>query len=245
MEAGHRPQTCEQGQGQLPEERTEKDQYGFFASWPGLVALASSPPPNTGEASSRMEGGSSPSWTFVACGCLVAGGLRAADAEFFNKGVRGRGINRKPHDLVVVLDLGVARLQVDQERRGRIDRHGLWPMGTLLPGLGCLHSRRPRSSRKEPHDPPLQECGVPGRSGAALHVLRCSRLQGSCRPGGLRPCICAGLGPHTSRTSLHSTVTDFLLLLLRGTEAFYSKDVASSAEANSRARCTEGLRPGF
>ena len=53
-------------------------------------------------------------------------GVRAADTEFFNKGVRGRGINRKPHDLVVVLDLGVARLQVDQERRGRIDRHGLW-----------------------------------------------------------------------------------------------------------------------
>ena len=53
-------------------------------------------------------------------------GVRAADTEFYNKGVRGRGINRKPHDLVVVLDSGVARLQVDQERRGRIDSHDLW-----------------------------------------------------------------------------------------------------------------------
>ena len=53
-------------------------------------------------------------------------GVRAANTEFYNKGVRGRGINRKPHDLVVVLEAGVARLQVDQERRGRIDRHGLW-----------------------------------------------------------------------------------------------------------------------
>ena len=53
-------------------------------------------------------------------------GVRAVDTEFYNKGVRGRGINRKPHDLVIVLDSGVARLQVDQERRSRIDRHGIW-----------------------------------------------------------------------------------------------------------------------
>ena len=54
------------------------------------------------------------------------GGVRAADTDYFQREVRGRGLNRRPHDLVVVLETGVARLQLDPERRSRIDRHGLW-----------------------------------------------------------------------------------------------------------------------
>ena len=53
-------------------------------------------------------------------------GVRAADTEFYQREVRGRGTNRRPHDLVVVMDAGVVRLQLDPERRTRIDRHGLW-----------------------------------------------------------------------------------------------------------------------
>ena len=52
-------------------------------------------------------------------------GVRAADTEFYQREVRGRGTNQKPNDLVVVMDAGVARLQLDPERRERIDRHGL------------------------------------------------------------------------------------------------------------------------
>ena len=40
--------------------------------------------------------------------------------------MRGRGTNRRPNDLIVVMESGVARLQLDPERRTRIDRHGLW-----------------------------------------------------------------------------------------------------------------------
>ena len=68
-------------------------------------------------------------------------GVRAVDTEFYNKGVRGRGINRKPHDLVVVLDTGVARLQVDQERRSRIDRHGLWVHYSRVLGVSTRSAR--------------------------------------------------------------------------------------------------------
>ena len=53
-------------------------------------------------------------------------GVRAADTEFYQREFPGRGTNRKPNDLVVVVDAGVARLQLDPERRTRIDRHGLW-----------------------------------------------------------------------------------------------------------------------
>ena len=53
-------------------------------------------------------------------------GVRAADTEFYQREVRGRGTNQKPNDLVVVMDAGVTRLQLDPERRERIDRHGLW-----------------------------------------------------------------------------------------------------------------------
>ena len=52
--------------------------------------------------------------------------VRAADTDYFQREVRGRGLNRRPHDLVMVLETGVARLQLDPERRSRVDRHGLW-----------------------------------------------------------------------------------------------------------------------
>ena len=88
-------------------------------------------------------------------------GVRAVDTEFYNKGVRGRGINRKPHDLVVVLGAGVARLQVDQKRRGRIDRHGL--LGSLLPGSWRFHPGGTRSAGKGADDSSLQGCRMPSR----------------------------------------------------------------------------------
>ena len=40
-------------------------------------------------------------------------GVRAADTEFYQQKVRGRGTNRRPNDLVVVVDAGVVRLQLD------------------------------------------------------------------------------------------------------------------------------------
>ena len=53
-------------------------------------------------------------------------GSRACDTEYFQKEVRGRGAGRKSNDLVVRLTEGAARLQVDTDKRNRVDRNGLW-----------------------------------------------------------------------------------------------------------------------
>ena len=58
----------------------------------------------TGESTSEHQFEETPAVRgFRALTLTGPAGVRAADTEFFNKGVRGRGINRKPHDLVVVL----------------------------------------------------------------------------------------------------------------------------------------------
>ena len=47
------------------------------------------------------------------------------DAEYYKKQVRGRGLGRKPHELIVRIAGEAARLQLDSESSSRIDRHGL------------------------------------------------------------------------------------------------------------------------
>ena len=50
---------------------------------------------------------------------------RAADTEFFQRRIRGRGAGRKPNDVLVKMPAGAARLQPDWEGGSRIDRTGL------------------------------------------------------------------------------------------------------------------------
>ena len=92
-------------------------------------------------------------------------GVRAVDTEFYNEGVRGRGINRKPHDLIVVLDTGVARLQVDQERRGRIDRHGLWVQYSRVLGVSTRSVREQLERKQAVHLCKAADC----QGGEGLH----------------------------------------------------------------------------
>ena len=81
------------------------------------------------------------------------------------QGVRGRGINRKPHDLIVVFDTGVARLQVDQERRGRIDRHGLWVHYSRVLGVSTRGVREQLERKQAVHLCQLADC----QGGEGLH----------------------------------------------------------------------------
>ena len=99
-------------------------------------------------------------------------GVRAADTEFYNKGVRGRGINRKPHDLVVVLDSGVVRLQVDQERRGRIDRHGLWVHYSRVLGVTTRSVREQRERAQSIHPCKVVDC----QGGVGNHCTSCAAV---------------------------------------------------------------------
>ena len=48
------------------------------------------------------------------------------DTEFFQRGVKGRGSERKPNDVAVILEGQIARLKVDGDHWARVDRHGLW-----------------------------------------------------------------------------------------------------------------------
>ena len=48
------------------------------------------------------------------------------DSEFFQRGVKGRGSERKLNDLVVSLDEQIARIKPDGDHWARVDRHGLW-----------------------------------------------------------------------------------------------------------------------
>ena len=50
---------------------------------------------------------------------------RAVDTEYYQRKIRGRGVGRKPHDVVVKLDQGAARLQPTWDGGSRIDRTGL------------------------------------------------------------------------------------------------------------------------
>ena len=114
-------------------------------------------------------------------------GVRAADTEFYNRGVRGRGINRKPHDLVVVLDSGVALLQVDQERRGRIDRHGLFYSSRVL-GVTTWSAREHLERSQMIHLCKAADC----QGGAGN--LSGSRLRGIGRSRSLWPSVCLEAG---------------------------------------------------
>ena len=48
------------------------------------------------------------------------------DSEFYQRGVKGRGSERKPNDVAVLLQDQIARLKVDGDHWARVDRHGLW-----------------------------------------------------------------------------------------------------------------------
>ena len=52
-------------------------------------------------------------------------GSRDVDAEYYKKQVRGRGLVRKPQELILRIAGEAARLQPDSEFSSRIDRHGL------------------------------------------------------------------------------------------------------------------------
>ena len=52
--------------------------------------------------------------------------MGSIDSEFFQRGVKGRGSERKPNDLVVSLDEQIARIKPDGDHWARVDRHGLW-----------------------------------------------------------------------------------------------------------------------
>ena len=91
------------------------------------------------------------------------GGVRAADTDYFQREVRGRGLNRKPHDLVVVLETGVARLQLDPERRSRIDRHGLWVHSDRVLGATTRRVRELVERAEQVHPCRKSDCqGGPG-----------------------------------------------------------------------------------
>ena len=92
-------------------------------------------------------------------------GVRAADTEFYQREVRGRGTNRKPNDLVVVMDAGVTRLQLDPERRERIDRHGLWVHPSRVLGATTRKVRELVEREDQLHLCRGTEC----QGGAGLH----------------------------------------------------------------------------
>ena len=48
------------------------------------------------------------------------------DSEFYQRGVEGRGSERKPNDVAVLIEDQIARLKVDGDHWARVDRHGLW-----------------------------------------------------------------------------------------------------------------------
>ena len=50
---------------------------------------------------------------------------RAVDTEYYQRKIRGRGVGRKPHDVLVKLDQGAAQLQPAWDGGSRIDRRGL------------------------------------------------------------------------------------------------------------------------
>ena len=83
---------------------------------------------------------------------------RAADTEFFQRRIRGRGAGRKPNDVLVKMPAGAARLQPDWERCASKDARG---SGALATRLGRRLPYRP-----DRPDSPLQS-GI-GRHGQAL-----------------------------------------------------------------------------
>ena len=58
------------------------------------------------------------------------------DSEFFQRSVKGRGSERKPNDVVVLLDEQAARLRPDCDHWPRVDRHGL--LGPLARSERCI-----------------------------------------------------------------------------------------------------------
>ena len=81
---------------------------------------------------------------------------RAVDTEYYQRKIRGRGIGRKPHDVVVKLDQGAARLQPTWDGGSRIDRTRLLVHYSRVLGVtdrrlreelereGCIHLCRQR-----------------------------------------------------------------------------------------------------
>ena len=174
-------------------------------------------------------------------------GVTAADTEFYSKGVRGRGINRKPHDLVVVLDSEVARLQLDQERRGRIDRHGLWVHYSRVLGVTTRSVREFLEKSQAIH---LCKCKTTDcQGGAGNHCTSYAAVASEALVDlgayGLWPGLSSEPGcSDTSGTSFHRTLGHFCLLLQQAS-TFLSAYTHSPASPSPRSRCTEVLGPRF
>ena len=81
---------------------------------------------------------------------------RAVDTEYYQRKIRGRGVGRKPRDVVIKLDQGAARLQLTWDGGSRIDRTGLLVHYSRVLGVtdrrlreelereGCIHLCRQR-----------------------------------------------------------------------------------------------------
>ena len=88
---------------------------------------------------------------FVALELTGPDAPRAVDTEYYQRKIRGRGVGRKPHDVVVKLDQGAARLQPTWDGGSRIDRTGLLVQYSRVLGVtdrrlreelereGCMH----------------------------------------------------------------------------------------------------------
>ena len=82
--------------------------------------------------------------------------LQSPDADWSNRspggghGILQQRSSRPRHPVLVVLDTGVARLQVDQERRSRIDRHGLWVHDSRVLGVST-RSVRDHLEQRQPY----------------------------------------------------------------------------------------------
>lgn len=72
------------------------------------------------------------------------------DSNFFQRGVKGRGSERKPNDLVVLLNDQAARIKPDCDHWSRVDRYGLW-----------VRVREVRGSSARPLRQLLEQDGVP------------------------------------------------------------------------------------
>ena len=92
----------------------------------------------------------------------------AVDTEYYQRKIRGRGVGRKPHDVVIKLDQRAARLQPTWDGGSRIDRTGLLVHYSRVLGVTDRRLREELEREGSIHLCRQRECSHP----ALLHC-RC------------------------------------------------------------------------
>ena len=97
------------------------------------------------------------------------GSRESVDNDFLQKGVKGRGTERKPNDAVLLLNGQAARVKPDCDHWARVDRNGLWVRLREVRGVSHRNLRQVLEGESKVHLCREMQCSLENHPTPGIH----------------------------------------------------------------------------